>query len=239
MPVLNQYTGLNNNPQFGGRNSVYTGIYSADPDIAAQGAQSLKQVEAQGNEARKTAAQAEAARQGRFNTLLPMFQGAMGGGNFNIGGQGIDVPKPQFGGPHIQGGPLWTQQGIQQNLNANRAMIDRSTATMNRDTQNQAAGRGFGARSPTTMALQNQANMSALGQKADYTRQFLPQARQANAQFGLQAANAQQNQFAQNQNAMLGYGQNLLSNQANQIRAQGQNQQFQSSLLGALGGLMG
>jgi len=204
----------------------YTTMHFADPDIAAQGEQ-----------ARKTQQQGLDYKTGVLNRLLPMFQGAMGGGNFSSGGAGINVPAPQMGGPHIQGGPLWTEQQIRQNVNANTASIDRSTATNNRNMQNSLAGRGFGSGSPLAAALSNQANMSAMGQKADYSRNFVPQARQQNAQFGLSAANAQQNQFAQNQQAMLGYGQNLLQNQANQIRSQGQNQQYASSLLGALSGL--
>lgn len=207
----------------------YTKIATADPDIAAQGEQ-----------ARKLAQQQNDFKQGRFNQIMPLLQNGLAGaqGGFSSGGQGINVPAPQFGGPHIQGGPLWTQQAIQQNLNSNRANIDQSTATNNQNMRNSIAGRGFGSGSPLAAALENQSNMSALGQKADYERQFVPQARQANAQFGLQAANAQQNQFAGNQQAMLGYGQNLLANQRNQITAQGQNQQFQNSLLNTLSGFL-
>lgn len=205
----------------------FTGIPQADPDIAAQGA-----------EARKTQQQAIDAKNARFNQILPMFQSGMGGGNFGIQGAATNVPAPQFGGPHIQGGPLWTQQAIQQNLNANRAQIDQSTATNNRDMGNSLAGRGFGAGSPLAFALQNQANMAGLGQKADYTRQFTNEARQANAGFGLQSANARQNQFANNQQAMLGYGQNLLADARNRITAAGQQQQYQTSLLNALSGLL-
>jgi hypothetical protein len=201
----------------------------ADPDIAAQGAQ-----------AQKLAQQQIDYKNNRFNQIFPAFKNAMGAGAgaFGTTGVGTDVPMPQMGGPHIQGGPLYTQQAIQQNLNANRAQVDQSTATNNRNMQSQLAGKGYGSGSPLAFALQNQANMSGLGQKADYTRQFTDQARQGNAQFGLQAANAQQNQFAQNQQAQLGYGQNLLANARNQITAQGQNQQYQSSLLNALSGLM-
>jgi hypothetical protein len=229
MAIAQQYTGLNNLPGGGpmGGGNRFTTIYSADPDIAAQGA-----------EARKTQQAGFDFKNQRFNQLLPMLQGAMGNGNFSSGGSGINVPAPEMGGPHIQGGPLYTQQAIQQNLNANRAQIDKSTATNNQNMANSMAGKGFGSGSPLLAALQNQSAMSGLGQKADYTREFTNTARQANANFGLQTANARQNQFAGNQQAMLGYGQNLLQNQANQIRSQGQNQQFQSSLLGTLSGLM-
>lgn len=221
-PFANSGTGPGNSGLHVGGN------YMADPDIAAQGDQT-----------RKTQQAGFDFKTGQFNKLLPMLQGAMAGaGNFNYGGAATNIPAPSMGGPHISGGPLWTQQAIQQNVNANRAGIDRSTATNNQNIANQAAGHGFGSGSPLTMALQNQANMSAMGQKADYERQFLPEARQQNAQFGLQAQNAQQQQFAANQQAQLGYGQNLIANQRNAITAQGQNQQFQGNLLGTLAGLL-
>jgi hypothetical protein len=202
-------------------------FHAADPDIAARGEQERKNLEMQNQ-----------FKQGRFNQLLPMIQGGMGAGNFSMGGQGITVPQPAGGGPHIQGGPLWTKQGIQQNLNANRAQIDRATATQNQNMSNQLAGRGYGTASPLAFALQNQAAMGAMGQKADYERQFTQDTRQQNARFGLDAAKAGEAQFANRQQEMLGYGQNLLANQRNQIQAQGQAQQSQNQLLSMLAGLL-
>lgn len=232
-----QANSMNMNGQYG----KMVGQYSADPDIAAQGAQ-----------ARQTQKAGFDFQTARMNRLLPMLQGAMNGmGNFGATGVATDVgpppPAPMGGGPHIQGGPLWTQQDIQGNVNANRAFVDRSIASQDQKVAGTMAGRGMGsgASSPMIAALSNQNFMAGLGQKADYERQFLPQARQQNAQFGLDTAKARESQFAARNNEtlgygqnLLGYGQNLLGDARNRITAQGQAMQMQTNLLGQLANLM-
>ena len=221
--------------QLGGASGMGPGLtfaqqMMADPDIAAQGA-----------EVRKTQQAGFDFQNAKMNKLLPMLQGAMNGmGNFNTAGVGTNVPAPMAGGPHIQGGPLWTQQDIQGNLNANRAFVDQSIASQNQKMAGTMAGRGMGstASSPMIAALQNQNFMAGLGQKADYERQFLPQARQQNAAFGLDSAKARENQFASRNNELLGYGQNLLGDARNRITAQGQAMQMQTNLLSQLANLM-
>jgi hypothetical protein len=196
----------------------YNTVHMVDPDIAAQG-----------EEARKTQGQALDWQKQKFNTVMPMLQNQLG--QANAGGVPGQMGAPVGQQPHINGAPLWTQQAIQQNVNANRAQIDRSTATSNQNMRNGMAGRGLGAASPLAAALENQSNMSALGQKADYTRQFLPQVRQQNAQFGLDVGNANEKQYVDANNAASAF-------QQNNIAAQRNAQQYQSSLLQALGGLL-
>ena len=157
----------------------------------------------------------------KFGTLLPYLNNLMGMG------QASNMPGPAAGGvqPRIGGGPLWTQQQINQNINANRAQTDQSVATQNRAMQNQVASRGFGTSSPLAQALSNQMQLGGMAQKADYGRQFQQQARQDNLRYALDVGRAQENQFASRQKE---------ANDRRQIQA---NQT--SSLIGALGGLIG
>jgi len=137
--------------------------------------------------------QQQADKNNRFNTIWGSIQGQLGGLNQSVGGQ--SPPSPPMGG-----GQIWGAQDIQQNLNANRASTDRQVATQNANMQGSLAGRGFGSRSPLAAALETQTAMSGMGQKADYARQFVPQARQQNANYGLQVGQAREQQFANRQN---------------------------------------
>lgn len=194
-----------------GNGLEFSGNYVADPDIYAQGEQ-----------ARKTQQQQIDWQKQKTGALLPYLDRMM-----NAGLSASSMPGPAYVGqqPRIQGGQIWSKDAIQQNLNANRAQIDQQTATNTRTTNNQLAGRGFGTRSPLAMALQGQGAQSAMAQKADYARQFVPQARQANASHALNVGQAQEAQFA---------SRNKEYNDRRQIQA---NQQ--SSLFNALGGLIG
>ncbi len=231
MPVANQYTALNNIAGGGpmGSGNRFTTMYSADPDIAAQGAQSLKLAEAQGAQARQTAAQGNQFKTDRLNQFLPLFQQGLAGSMAAANG---GAPAGPVGtGPTIHGGPIWTQQGINQNINANNARIDQQTATNNQVRSGQMAGKGFGSRSPLAMALEAQGAQSAMGQKADYAREFVPQTRQANAGYALNVGQAQEAQHANREQEAIGRQQ--AANQRFSIAAQQQN-----SLLNALGGLL-
>lgn len=194
--------------QDGGR--VLNQVAMADPDVVAQ---TNAQKEMQGK-------QLDWQKQ-KMGTLLPYLNNLMGMG------QASNMPGPAAGGvqPRIGGGPLWTQQQINQNINANRANVDQSIATQNRTLGNQIAGRGFGTASPLAAALQNQTAMGGMAQKQDYARQFQQQTRQDNLRYALDVGRAQENQFASRQKE---------ANDRRQIQA---NQT--SSLIGALGGLIG
>lgn len=222
----------------------YTGMQMADPDIAAQGAQ-----------ARQTQQAGFDYKTGLINKLLPFAQGGLnstGGGGV---AQGQLAPAPNYGAgnvtaPHISGGPIWGQQAINQNINANNAKVDQGTASNNMNMAGQLAGQGFGARSPLTRALEQMGNQSAMGQKADYGRQFTQTAQEQNRNFGLQAdvANAgAQNQANQTNLGYANVAQNqygTLQNALNQQLAAAQSglnaqTQTRGSLMNALLGLAG
>lgn len=213
-------------PGFSGTTS-----FIADPDIVAQGnVQSKLQAQAQANQQRLQSEQLAAAQRlqdqqlgfqrDRFNTVYGALQNQLGALNNNaalVGGQSGQ-------GPNLGGGQIWGAQDIQQNLNANRASTDRQVATQNRDMRNNLAGRGFGSRSPLAAALEQQTNMAGMGAKADYARQFVPQARQQNAAFGLETGQARERQFASRQNE--------------DIERRRTNANQQTSILNVLGGLI-
>lgn len=200
------------NPSTGAPNA-FTSIKMADPDIAAQGAQNQKLQD------QNLAFQQKGLdwQKQKFNTGMGLLQNTLAG--FNDQGR---VGGASGQGPHIQGGPLWTNQAINQNVNANNASIDQQTASNQQRLAGNMAGKGFGSRSPLAMALAQQGQQSAMGQKADYARQFVPEARQQNAKFGLSVGQAQEQQFAQRQQEDIQRRQAL--------------QQQQNSLLSALGG---
>lgn len=228
----------------GGTGYNKTGAMVADPDIAAQGAQQQALLKQQ-----------QDYKTGLLNKLLPMAQGGFGGSGGGGLAQGQLAAAPNYPtgnvqAPHISGGPIWGQQAINQNINANNAKVDQATATGQQNQAGQLAGQGFGARSPLTRALEQMGNQSAMGQKADYSRQFTQTAQEQNRNFGLQADTANANAQNQANQTNLGYAnvaQNqygTLQNALNQQLAaaqSGRNAQtsVQGSLAQALLGLVG
>src|SRR6185436_12843890 len=104
------------------------------------------------------------------------------------------------------------------------------TASNNMDTAGRLAGQGFGARSPLTRALEQMGSQSAMGQKADYGRQFEQTAREQNANFGLQSQQAQERQYSNRAQEDLGYGN--LENQAYGTLQNALNQQLAAAQSG-------
>lgn len=224
--------------------------FMADPDIQAQG----QQAKALQDDPNSVGQKSLAFKQSAFGKLLPLAQG----GFANTGGgvaQGQLAPAPNYGtgnvaAPHISGGPIWGQQAINQNVNANNAKVDQATATQQQTQAGQLAGQGFGARSPLTRALEQMGNQSAMGQKQDYTRQFTQDAESANRNFGLQADTANANAQNQANQTNLGYANvaenqyGTLQNALNQQLAATQSglnsqTQLKGSLANALLGLVG
>lgn len=186
--------------------NAFSTSYQADPDIAAQGAQN-----------RQLLTQQQNYKTGLINKLLPFAQGGMSGSSGGGQAQGQLAPAPNYptGGvtpAHISGGPIWSQQAINQNINANNAKVDQGTASNQMTQAGQLAGQGFGARSPLTRALEQMGSQSAMGQKADYSREFTQQAESANRNFGLQADTANANAQNQANQTNLGYA-NVAENQ--------------------------
>lgn len=203
MAVLS-YTPQANSMNMNGQYGKMVGAYTADPDIAAQG-----------DQARKTLTQQQDYKTGLINKLLPFAQTSGSGGSGIAQGQLAPAPNYPTGNvaaPHISGGPIWSQQAINQNINANNARVDQGTASNQMAQAGQLAGQGFGARSPLTRALEQMGSQSAMGQKADYSRQFTQDAVAANRNFGLQADTANANAQNQANQTNLGYA-NVAQNQ--------------------------
>ncbi len=207
MPVSQVYknAGLSGNGP-GGSGFTGTMLWSADPDVAAKGEQD-----------RKTLLQQQDYKTGLLNKLLPMAQGGLSGAGGGGIAQGQLAPAPNYPqgnvqASHISGGPIWSQQAINQNINANNARVDQGTASNQMTQAGQLAGQGFGARSPLTRALEQMGNQSAMGQKADYSREFTQNAQQQNRNFGLQADTANANAQNQANQTNLGYA-NVAENQ--------------------------
>lgn len=116
--------------------------------LAQQGALSRAQIEA-------SLAPTRFAQQ-KFNTVFPWVQGQlgnlMGGGSGGFGYKGAPLPTNR---PEISDAPIYSDQQIQANVNAQRAMNDQATASKQQQIQSQMAARGYGSNSPLAAALQN------------------------------------------------------------------------------------
>ena len=86
------------------------------------------------------------------------------------------------GAPQVNSGPIWNQQQIQQQVNAQRGQNDQGAATQIANMQGQVAGRGFGTGSPLAQALGSMFQMGNMGQNADTERQIRWDTAQGNAQ---------------------------------------------------------
>lgn len=133
----------------------------------------------------------DAYKQAQFNQVYGMLNGQAAALNANMPGAPGSAQQPQ-----IYGGPMWTQTEINQNLNANAAASNRQTETTVNNQRSQLAGRGFGSRSPLGMALENQTRLGAMGQQADFARQFQQDTRRANVSHALDTQQAQEKQFS-------------------------------------------
>lgn len=159
-------------------------------------------------------------RDQHFKALFPMLQqgfGAMGGGPFTAGG----ASGP---GPAISAGPVWNPQQIQQRVNASRAQTDAATASQQKQAGEAAAGRGFSAMSPLTMALQGQVAGQGMATNAANENQIRWDAAGGNAKQTLEGQKAREGQFA--------------ARQDEDIRRRQPWFQSQNALLAALGGMI-
>jgi hypothetical protein len=122
--------------------------------LAQQGALTRAQIEA-------SLAPTRFAQQ-KFDAVFPMVQGQLG----NLAGQGQSwggyTGQPAGPRPEISDAPVYNEQQIQQNVNAQRAQTDAGTATQQRAMGNQMASRGFGSNSPLAMALNNSLMQSGM-----------------------------------------------------------------------------
>lgn len=145
---------------------------------------------------------AAAAKQGRFNSVLPMFQGALNAGGFGAGGWGSggqagNTSPGQVGqAPQISAAPIWSQEQIQQQINGQTAQNDAKTGGQIRDINQSAAGRGFGSNGPLSQALGVMAQGQNTATNTQNAQQTQWNAAQGNAQQVLAGQQAQEGQFS-------------------------------------------
>lgn len=109
-----------------------------------------------------------------FNQVSPLLTGLLTGSTERVGGQSGPAPS-------IARGPVWTDDMIQQQINAGQAANQASADTQNRGAAERMAGQGFGTRSPLLAALQGATNMQTAAANADLARQTRWDAAQGNA----------------------------------------------------------
>ena len=137
-------------------------------------------------------------QQQRFSTVMPYLSNALGQASSSSGN--LSGTAQTTGEPRISARPVYTNQQIQQQVNQQTASNDQSTATQQKQVNNQMGGRGFGSNSPLAqalgMGLQNQ-NLATNTQNAASTRL---NSAQANATQQLAGQQAQETQYANRQN---------------------------------------
>ncbi len=157
-------------------------------------------------------------QQERFNTLLPLLQGALGGqSQYSVGGQSQQ-------GPAISSRPVWDDSQVNQRVNLMAAQNSQKAASQMNAAQQQAAGNGFGSRSPLLAELNARYQGQAMANTTRGENDLRWNAAQGNAQQVLAAQQAQEQQVA-NRNQ-------------EDIERRKTWSGYQSSLLGALAGLM-
>jgi hypothetical protein len=135
-------------------------------------------------------------RQTRWNQVWPWAQNVLKDGTATSGYQGGGQVGNQ---PTISDAPVYSEQQIQQQVNAARAQNDAATASRNQKIGREMAGRGYGSRSPLAMALANANQSQALGANTAAEQQLRFQAAGANASHVLDAQKALEQQFASRQ----------------------------------------
>jgi hypothetical protein len=181
--------------QGGGAGGPFNPLYGQQSTMVGQ-----SQVSSQNAAQQIANTQANAAmypaklQQQRFQQLFPLLSGQLGSqGNPYTEGGSVAL------GPNISTAPVLNPQQIQQQVNTMRATNDQSTASQQRAMQQSLAGRGLGGNSPLAQALgSNMQNANLAANTAGETQTRLGAAQQ-NAQQVLNAQQAQQNQYATQQ----------------------------------------
>lgn len=178
----------------------------------------------------------------KFNALMPMISGAiggiggggggMGGGGGGGGGAVMGGGAGTYGGGGGGGhggmggapGNVFTPDQINQQVNSAKAGNEVKSGTLQRQNANQNAAGGFGSNSPLLQALNNQTQLQTMGANQDAERQTRFAGAEANAKQATAGAQERDNAAAQFQ--------------ANDINRQGNLLQSRSSLIAALAGMI-
>lgn len=165
--------------------------------------------EAQANQINMARMQADAStlaernKQGFRQQLFPTFLSLLKGGG--MGGARGGLYNQYTGGgqigqqPYISDAPVYNNQQIQEQVNAQRAQGDAAVAAQNAAAAKNLAGKGFGSRSPLAMAMASQRAMANLGANTQAENDLRFQAAKANADQVLKAQLGREGQFAARQ----------------------------------------
>src|SRR5262245_962930 len=137
-------------------------------------------------------------RQQRWNTLFPYMQRdlqeAQSGQAFAAYGGLKGDPGPR---PYISDAPVYSDQMIQERVNAQRSASDAALQSRQAQTARQMAGRGYGARSPLAMALSEAAYGQNLAGNTAAEQQMRLEAAKANAEQVLKAQGLRSEAYTQ------------------------------------------
>jgi hypothetical protein len=210
------YGGANGGTLYG--SLVPQQVSGADVFGAQQARQNLGTVQAGETQRANIAANAQMLpaqlAQQRFNSVLPLLSGQIGGNAdpYVIGG---NLPPA----PNISTSGVYNPQQIQQQVNTQKAANDQSTATQQRSMQQGLAGRGYGANSPLSQALGAGLQNQNLATNTGNETQTRLGAQQANVQQSFAGQQAQQQQYAQNQQLQIQRAQPYFQRQNTLIQA--------------------
>lgn len=146
-----------------------------------------------------------------FNQVSPLLTGLLTGDTQRVGGQSSAAPS-------INRAPVWTDQMIQEQVNAGQGSNLAAADTQNRAAATRMAGQGFGTRSPLLAALQGATNMQAQAANSDLARETRWDGAQGNSdqvyrtdQLALQAWNQAEQQDIARRQMQTTYAGNLAS----------------------------
>jgi hypothetical protein len=132
-------------------------------------------------------------KQGRWNQVWPFAKDLIG----NASGQGTSGyagSGPVGAVTDISDAPVYSEQRIREQVNAQRAGNDAQAAARNQKLSRELAGRGYGSRSPLAMAL-SQANLNqAMGANTQAETGLRFEAARANSEQVLEAQKAREAQ---------------------------------------------
>lgn len=138
----------------------------------------------------------ERQRMERFNQVFPFLRNALGDGSFDSGYQGGGQIGNQ---PVIDADNVYSDQQIQQQVNAQRASNDAATQGAQRRLNQQMSARGYGTQSPLAMELGMGLQNQNLATNTANERDLRYQAAEGNARQKITAQTAREQQFAARQ----------------------------------------
>jgi hypothetical protein len=135
---------------------------------------------------------AEGNKMSRFNSILPLLSNQFSNLNRGFATAGGSNGNP----PPISTGPVLNDQQIQQQVNQSNAATDQSAQGQMQRSDSSLAGRGFGANSPLSMALNNATQGQARATNVGNETNLRLNAAQQNAGHLLNTQQALSNQWA-------------------------------------------